>query len=821
MTGSCQPERGYDTMCFGINHLDGRNWPPVNRGVVLLLLLFATLPGPCQSNSGELRLKVVDPSGLGLRTSVQITSEASQYHRSLTTSDQGLLDLERLPYGIYQLTIVTPNFAPMSEVVEIYSSLPTERRIQLQLRAVNESVTVSAANTLIDRDQAGSVNQIGSDMIHTRVSSIPGRSLQDLVNSQPGWLYEGNAVLHPRGSEYQTQFVVDGIPLTDNRSPSFGTSIDADDVQSLTIYTGGFPAEYGRKMGGAVEVNTLQESQPGFHGQAVFSGGSFDTASASAQGQYLSGKNALGASASGSMTDHYLNPVVPQNYTNAGTLGDFSVHYELNPTSKDRLRLVVRHELARYEIPNEQVQQDPQLRVELGQPPPPSGTPPQLQTADNFETLGSAAYQHIFSSDVLVDVRGMVRNNSNDFFSNAYSWPIIVLQHTHFNEGYFNSSVSIHRSHQEWKAGLETDNTFLHENYSDVLTANPDYAGYPFDPGTATTFRFLGNRPDLEQSAFVEDLIHYGDWTVNAGLRWDHYQLLLNQNAVSPRFALAHYFPSENLIVHASYDRIFQTPSFENILLSSSPKVESFEPTVLRLPVQPSHGNYFEIGATKSFFSQLRVDTNYFRRDVNNYADDDQILNTSVSFPIAFRNAVVYGAEGKLELPQWRGFSGFLSYSYIVGNAWFPVTGGLFLGQDAVDATTQLSGHFPDSQDQRHTVRGRLRYRVKPRLWVAGGVQYDTGLPFDFDGTPQQALAEYGQHVINRINFARGRIYPSFQVNASAGTNVYQSDRVEMWVQVDGQNLTNILDVIDFGGLFSGNAIGPARSFALRLTTNF
>jgi hypothetical protein len=37
----------------------------------------------------------------------------------------------------------------------------------------------------------------------------------------------------------------------------------------------------------------------------------------------------------------------------------------------------------------------------------------------------------------------------------------------------------------------------------------------------------------------------------------------------------------------------------------------------------------------------------------------------------------------------------------------------------------------------------------------------------------------------------------------------------------DGQNLTNVLDVIDFGGLFSGNAIGPSRSFALRLTTNF
>ena len=74
---------------------------------------------------------------------------------------------------------------------------------------------------------------------------------------------------------------------------------------------------------------------------------------------------------------------------------------------------------------------------------------------------------------------------------------------------------------------------------------------------------------------------------------------------------------------------------------------------------------------------------------------------------------------------------------------------------------------------------------------------------------------------MNRINFARGRIYPSFQVNASAGADVYKSDRVNVQLQVDGQNLTNVLDVIDFGGLFSGNAIGPSRSFALRLTTNF
>jgi hypothetical protein len=206
---------------------------------------------------------------------------------------------------------------------------------------------------------------------------------------------------------------------------------------------------------------------------------------------------------------------------------------------------------------------------------------------------------------------------------------------------------------------------------------------------------------------------------------------------------------------------------------------------------------------------------------VGNFADDDQIENTTVSFPIAFRKSVIYGAEGKLDVPEWHHFSGFVSYSYEVGNVWYPVTGGLFLGGNATAAGTQLSGHFPASQDQRNTVRGRALYQVTPRFWLASGVQFDTGLPFEFDGDPETVLAEYGQQVLDRINFARGRIYPSFLVNASAGADVYKSDRVTMRLQADGQNLNNVLDVIDFGGLFSGNAIGPPRSYSLRLTMTF
>ena len=768
------------------------------------LLLFG------QTNSGELRLKVTDPSGLAVKAPVRIVSEANQYRRVLGTDDRGTLTVQNLPYGVYQIQVSQQGFAEIMQPVDVHSSIPIEDSIQLRVAAHSESVTVKAVDTLVDADQAGSVTQVGSDFIQNRLGSMPGRSIQDLVNSQPGWLYEGNAVLHPRGSEYQTQFVVDGIPLTDNRSPSFGPAIDADDVQSLSIYTAGIPAEYGRKMGGVVEVNTRRDRQPGFHGQLVLSGGSFDTASAAALGQYSWGKNTLGASASGGRTDHYLNPVVPENFTNIGTIGDFSLNYERDLTAKDRLRFTVRHELSRYEISNEQVQE----------------ATGQRQTADNIETMGIASYQHIVSSNALVDFRAMVRDNNIDFKSNPQSDPIEVFQDSFFREAYLRGTATINRGRHEWKIGFESDNTFLNENFRYHIT-DPD----PFVADTAIDFSFLANRPDLEQSAFIQDQIRLKNWTISAGIRWDHYQLLLNRHAVDPRCAISRYFPSADVVVHFSYDRVFQTPSFENLLLSNSTAVQSIDPnSFLRLPVEPSEGNYYEAGLTKGFFGKVKIDTNYYRRLVSDYADDDQIQNTAISFPIAFRKSVIYGAEAKLEVPDWHRFSGFLSYSYMVGNVWYPVTGGLFLGDNAQGIPT--SGYFPNPQDQRNTVRGRARYQVLPRFWVAGGIQYDTGLPFRFQCGPSLTLEQciygpggpavtYGQAVVNRINFARGRIYPSFQVNASAGADVYKSERMNVRFQIDGQNLTDILDVIDFGGLFSGNAIGPSRSVALRLTTNF
>lgn len=295
----------------------------------------------------------------------------------------------------------------------------------------------------------------------------------------------------------------------------------------------------------------------------------------------------------------------------------------------------------------------------------------------------------------------------------------------------------------------------------------------------------------------------------------------MNQNAVSPRLGVSRYFHSADLVLHASYDRVFQTPDFENILLSSSNQVVSLDPQVLRLPVEPSHGNYYEVGLTKGFFQKLRLNANYFDRQVNNFADDDLLLDTAVSFPVAFRKAHIYGAEGKLDVPHWGRASGFVSYSYMVGAAYLPVTGGLFLGDEASKALSQTQGRFWVSQDQRHTVRARFRSQLVERAWVALGGEYDSGLPVEFNGTEQQAVAQFGQAIVNRVNFDLGRVKPSFSLDASAGADLWKKDKLSMRLQADIQNITNRLNVINFAGLLSGNSIAPPRSYTLRLTTSF
>jgi hypothetical protein len=731
----------------------------------------------------------------------ELVSEANGFRRTFVAGSEGRYVAQDLPFGVYRLSLQAEGFAPWSDLVEIRSEVPVRVAVTLGVAPLTTRVEVNDSATLVDPYSTGSLYSIGRQTIEEHDAAQPGRELLDLVSEQPGWVYEANGVLHPRGSEYDVQFVVDGLPLTQNRSPAFAPSIDAGDVESLRVLTASFPAEYGRKLGGIVEVTTKKDVQAGWHARFDAGGGSFSTLNGTAGLSYAREAERFSVGGEGFRTDRYLDPPVLGNYTNRGNAAGISVSYERDFSTSDRLRVSVVHNVVRFLVPNELVQQRARQRQDI----------------QNRETSGQIYFQHTISPELFLSFSGSVRDSSATLASNPQATPVIVSQDRGYREGYLRADLAGHHGHHDWKTGVDGMFSPVHEALQYTIT-DPTQ----FDPGTQLNFSFPYQRKwDVEPSIYVQDQARLGRWNVSAGLRFDHYGFVAHESAWSPRIAVSRFVPELNLLLHASYDRVFQTPAIENLLLASSPLLDAISNSVLRLPVMPGRGNFYEGGVTKALFGKLRLDANVFRRDFRHYSDDDVLLDTGVSFPIAFAKARIFGEEARVEVPQWGRFSGYLSYANQSGYGQGPITGGLFLGNDAANALTDTS-KFAVTQDQRNSLRARVRFQAPRHAWLALGAQYGSGLPADIgNANVRDLLAAYGQEILNRVDLARGRVRPNFSLDVAAGVEIYHKESRSAALQIQVANLANRLNVINFASLFSGTALGEPRSVSASLRLTF
>lgn len=772
--------------------------------VPCLLAVFAlsAILARAQQDRGQIRIKVRDRNGGVVAATVRLVSEINHVRRTFQTSARGNYLAQRLPFGVYRVKVTHPGFRPVAKLVQVRSEVPITVEVTLGLAPVETSINVTEAKTLVDTERARSVYSVGTKALDQQIPAQIGRGVTNAVNSEPGWLYEGNGVLHPRGSEYDVQFVVNGVPYTENRSAAFAPPLASADVQSMRVMTAGFPAEYGRKLGGVVEVTTVKNLPTGFHMRSEAQGGSFGTAAGNVQMGYASGKNQFMLSGNTGVTGRYLDPPVLANYTNHGSTGGASLNWSRDLTSRDHLRVSIHHADVHYTVPNELVQQQAGQR----------------QDATDNETDFQLKYDRVLSPDLLFSTESSFRDESFRLWSNDRSTPVIIGQHRGFRQGYARVTLAGTTGTHDWKIGADALFGPVDERLNYAIT-NASL----FDAGTAPTFQFADQAMDAEPAAFAQDTMHWKNWNVSLGLRYDHYHLVVKQSAWSPRAAVSHYFARSGILVHADYDRVFQTPAMENLLLASSPAVQQINPLVLRLPVEPSRANYYEVGITRGFAGHLRLDANVFRRTFRNFSDDDTLLNTGVSFPITDAWARIQGIEGKLTLPRWGRFSGFISYANQLAVGRGPITGGLFIGAEAIGGVSSTS-HFWISQDQRNTARATLHYQATRRFWVATENSYDSGLPVELDsGNTDYSflLEQYGAQILGHVDFARGRVQPSYSIDASAGFDLYRKEGRNVSLQVQGSNLTNHLNVINFASLFSGTAVAVPRGYALRLATSF
>ena len=101
----------------------------------------------------------------------------------------------------------------------------------------------------------------------------------------------------------------------------------------------------------------------------------------------------------------------------------------------------------------------------------------------------------------------------------------------------------------------------------------------------------------------------------------DRHSLLIEDDAVSPRLALSYHVPGANLLLRASYDRIFQPPATESLLSSEAAEmgVHGVEESV---PAPAGGAHFFEVGFRKPFWNAFRIGASHYRRTFRNYVDD-------------------------------------------------------------------------------------------------------------------------------------------------------------------------------------------------------
>ena len=656
------------------------------------------------------------------------------------------------------------------------------------------------------------------------MGAVPSRAIESIVASAPGFVTDDNGRMHPRGSESQVQYVVDGIPVTDNMSAIFSTSLDARTLRTVEVLTGGIPAEFGDKLAGVINVNTRSGLEGPTQGAISLSGGSFSTGEVAADFSTHTKRFGFLTNLSTSTSQRYLDPPTIDNFHNFGRTGKgfFRLDYQFDQNNS--LRGVFTFGGSNFQVAN-------RLEQEL------SGQDQRQRLRDASQSL---TFQHIFSPNTLGQFSFFNRYGRSKLSSNPTSTPVVAFQNRTLHNYGGIGSIALTRGVHNIKFGGQFTITPIHENFSfyptvhfeDIVEEDGNALPNPINSfNAANPFVFDGRKTGRSLSAFVQDRFSpFKNFTLELGVRYDNYKLLISSHAISPRLAAAYFIPRTKTTLRASYNRFFQPPPAENLLLASSPEAASISPlSVIQgvtsvQPILPDKENVFEVGAQQLLSRYVRLNLTVYQKRITNFADKDQFIETGVIFPIAIASGRVTGEEIRIESTDIKGFHGSASWANSHAYGVTPITGGLFLGEDPLEL--QTSGvKFSADHDQRNSVQFQFGYSHRPTgFYATFGGRYDSGVPTDVE--PGTTLADFitegfDPRLYGEVDFQRGRVRPRTVFDLSIGADLRQKERVAINVQFDVQNLTNELFLYNFQSVFSGTHVGSPRLFSGRLSLRF
>jgi len=329
-------------------------------------------------------------------------------------------------------------------------------------------------------------------------------------------------------------------------------------------------------------------------------------------------------------------------------------------------------------------------------------------------------------------------------------------------------------------------------------------------------------------SGWTQNQIRWNRFQFALGLRWDAYRFLSRGNQWQPRIGVSYLVPRTGTVLRASYNRTYQTPPNENLLLSNSEEPAPLVDPAVRaalggvaVPIRPERQNFYEVGIQQPVAGRFSVQASFYHKNARDQQDNNSFFNTPIVFPTSLARIRVNGVEGRVVAPTWKGFSGTLSFTHARAVSTPPFTGGLFIGNDAVAALS--AGPFLIDHDQKLAVHGVLHYTHRAGWFATWTTRYDSGLVINPSDPDEVAADPDYSDLLPYIDLAGDppRSRPRTIADMAAGYRRSVDERARWEVGIHLTNVSGATAVYTFQSLFAGTRIVQPRTVSARLRLFF
>lgn len=792
-----------------------------------LLFLFTLVAFPAfAQNTATLSGRVIDPSGNIIpQATVLVENEFTRYRAEVETDDDGAYTVTNIPYHSYNITVSKPGFREYRTQLSLRTNIRTTLEVKLELAGVTESITVSErVAILVDPEETGTHVQMNQSDIERLPVQVGNRGLESVVANFPGFAVNANGAIHPRGAHNQMTFVIDGMPISDQLTGAFANAVDPNIVQTVELFTGNIPAEYGNKVSAVANVTTKSGLGNGrkFMGNTTLSAAQFDMLGQVTSIAGEAGKFGYSATVNTMKSNRYLDSVSLDNLHNGGNNQRSFFRLDWMPTERDVLRFNGMAGRSSFQLANLRSQHAAGMnqRQYLG------------------DASGSLAWVRTIDAQTTFDTTASYRTTQAQLFSSPNDTPVTASQARHLSTFNSGSRLNLIRGRHQLRMGGDIQVFPVSEfftfgltrpDFNDPLSSsfNPNLLPHDLTRG-GRPFQFVGKDTGGLYSGFFQDNLRLGDFQLSLGLRYDSYRFLVNGQQWQPRVGFSYHLKPTNTVFRASYNRLYQTPPNENLLLSSSREAAAIAPPVIAeelgsavVAIRPERVDFFELGLQQGLGSRMSLSASYYHKRSSDQQDNDNFLDTGIIFPITLQSIRVNGLEGRLNVAPIRGFSGSLSVTHARAISTPPFTGGLFLGSDAIELLSE--GPFVIDHDQPLSIAGLLTWTSRRGLFSTLSVRHDYGLvanPSDPDEVANDPdFFDLLPYV--KLNQTPARVTPRTLTDVVVGYERYRADRKAWELSAQVSNLTNQTALYNFQSVFVGTRVVQPRTAGIRFRIFF